>query len=153
DETAIKAMHAGVFDYLLKPFIPELAKVRIQRALRHQQLLREKHRYENDLAELDSQRTAEVERLAYYDSLTNLPNRALFDDRLNQALAIAQRDERLLATMFVSLDQFKVVNDFLGHAAGDKLLTEVAARLQRCVQEGETIARFAGDEFVLLLTQ
>ncbi len=92
-----------------------------------------------------------LQHLALYDPLTDLPNRGLFHDRMLQALARARRNQEQLAIFFLDLDKFKEVNDVYGHAEGDKLLIEVARRLESCVRESDTIARFGGDEFVLLL--
>jgi diguanylate cyclase (GGDEF)-like protein len=91
------------------------------------------------------------EFLAYYDSLTELPNRSLFSKLLGQALACAQVEDGQLALLFVDLDRFKNINDTLGHSAGDQLLQEVARRLRGCLREGNTVARLGGDEFVVLL--
>jgi len=88
---------------------------------------------------------------AYHDLLTRLPNRALFKDRLNISLAQAKRNKNNLAVMFLDLDRFKVVNDTLGHAMGDRLLQSVALRLENCVRKCDTLSRFGGDEFTLLL--
>lgn len=88
---------------------------------------------------------------AYHDLLTRLPNRALFKDRLNIALAQAKRNRANLAVMFLDLDRFKIVNDTLGHAMGDRLLQSVAQRLEGCVRKCDTLSRFGGDEFTLLL--
>ncbi|OZG70566.1 two-component system response regulator [Hahella sp. CCB-MM4] len=90
---------------------------------------------------------------AYHDLLTRLPNRALFKDRLNMAIAHCRRRQHRLAVLFLDLDRFKVVNDTLGHAMGDRLLQSVALRLQKCLREGDTLSRFGGDEFVLLLPE
>ena len=96
--------------------------------------------------------TAErVEYLAYYDSLTTLPNRGMFSKLLNQAIAFARRDGRQLAVLFLDLDHFKNINDTLGHEAGDLLLQEVARRLRGCLRESDAVARLGGDEFVVLL--
>lgn len=88
---------------------------------------------------------------AYHDLLTMLPNRNLFKDRLKVAMAQANRDERDFAVMFLDLDKFKQVNDNLGHPFGDQVLRAVAERLKACLRKGDTLARFGGDEFILLL--
>ncbi|MBW8328831.1 MAG: EAL domain-containing protein [Thiobacillus sp.] len=94
---------------------------------------------------------AEIERLAYHDALTDLPNRVLFRDRLTQALAAAHRSRRCGAVLFVDLDQFKRINDVHGHAMGDTVLREVARRLEYYLRQEDTVARLGGDEFVILL--
>jgi len=152
-EYAIEAMRAGAFDYITKPFDLRHVDAAVRRALGHHQLLEAKLLYENSLEELVRQRTAEVEHLAYYDTLTELPNRILFQDRLGQALAVAQRTGQMLGAIFLALDQFKKINDTLGHALGDLLLKDVAERLKHRVSGSDTVARFDGDEFALLLTQ
>jgi diguanylate cyclase (GGDEF)-like protein/PAS domain S-box-containing protein len=93
-----------------------------------------------------------VLHLAYHDPLTDLPNRMLFTDRLQQALAIAKRDRSHLALLFIDLDKFKPVNDKLGHNVGDLLLKAVAQRIQNCLRESDTVGRMGGDEFVVLLS-
>lgn len=93
----------------------------------------------------------EVRQLAFFDPLTNLPNRRLLSDRLQNAVTHAKRESDHLALFFVDLDKFKPVNDIHGHAAGDQLLQAVASRLRACVRECDTVARVGGDEFVLLL--
>jgi len=95
----------------------------------------------------------QVQHLAHYDPLTDLPNRTLFADRLQQALAAAKRDRAHLALMFIDLDKFKPINDTLGHNIGDLLLQEVAHRIQACLRESDTVARVGGDEFVVLLPE
>lgn len=93
-----------------------------------------------------------IEHLAYYDPLTHLANRRLFNDRLNQALAQAQRNELTLAILFIDLDRFKQINDSLGHQIGDELLCELAERIKSCVRDEDTVARTGGDEFLVLLS-
>ena len=90
---------------------------------------------------------------AYHDLLTHLPNRALLKDRLSLAITHARRNKRKLAVMFLDLDRFKLVNDTLGHTMGDRLLKAVANRLQSCLRQGDTLSRFGGDEFTLLLPE
>lgn len=94
---------------------------------------------------------AEIYRLAYHDALTNLPNRRLLQDRLNQALVASGRSGHFGAVLFLDLDNFKMLNDTRGHDIGDQLLVKVAMRLNASVREGDTVARLGGDEFVLLL--
>lgn len=93
----------------------------------------------------------EIHRMAYYDALTGLPNRSLLMNRLEQALAQAGRDQRLAALLFFDLDRFKEVNDQYGHDVGDKLLSAVGLRLASCIRQNDTLARFGGDEFIILI--
>jgi diguanylate cyclase (GGDEF)-like protein/PAS domain S-box-containing protein len=95
----------------------------------------------------------ELQQLAFYDVLTGLPNRRLLNERLQQTMASSKRRKFYCALMFLDLDNFKPLNDIHGHAAGDLLLLEVASRLKNCVREIDTVARFGGDEFVVLLTE
>ena len=92
-----------------------------------------------------------IHRLAYYDALTHLPNRTLFQDRLYNALQQAERQQAWVVLMFLDLDRFKPINDSLGHAAGDRMLKDMATRLLGCVNDDDTVARMGGDEFTLLL--
>jgi diguanylate cyclase (GGDEF)-like protein/PAS domain S-box-containing protein len=94
----------------------------------------------------------QLQKLAFYDTLTKLPNRALFSDRLRVALAGAERQDQQLAVLYLDLDRFKEVNDTLGHMAGDQLLIELSGRIARCLRASDTLARMGGDEFNVLLT-
>jgi len=96
---------------------------------------------------------AHIEHLAHYDSLTHLPNRALFSDRLKHALLAGVRNDKKTALLFLDLDKFKSVNDTMGHLAGDMLLQSVAERLRSCVRESDTLCRQGGDEFMILLPE
>lgn len=93
-----------------------------------------------------------IQRVAHHDSLTGLPNRLLFNDRLEQAISLAKRDSRQFALLYLDLDRFKPVNDSLGHAAGDQLLQAVASRIRHQVRESDTLARVGGDEFTVILS-
>ncbi|OIR15389.1 cyclic di-GMP phosphodiesterase Gmr [mine drainage metagenome] len=95
----------------------------------------------------------QVRQLAFYDTLTNLPNRRLLNDRLTQSIAANKRSNSYGALIFLDLDNFKQLNDKHGHVAGDLLLIEAAARLKGCVREMDTVARFGGDEFVVILNE
>lgn len=96
---------------------------------------------------------ASLEKLAHYDALTGLPNRNLLEDRFNQAVAKANRNHEMLAVCFLDLDDFKPVNDTYGHNVGDQLLVELADRIKSQLREEDTISRYGGDEFVILLSQ
>ena len=97
------------------------------------------------------QREEDIVRLAFYDPLTNLPNRRLLLDRLGKALVTSGRSQTRGALLFIDLDNFKDLNDTMGHDVGDQLLEKVASRLSLCVRQGDTVARFGGDEFVVML--
>ncbi|MDO8343022.1 MAG: diguanylate cyclase [Cellvibrio sp.] len=97
------------------------------------------------------QMMARLEHLALYDQLTRLPNRTLFYDRIHSAMARAKRNKGIFSLLYLDMDKFKAVNDNYGHTAGDLLLEQVARRLESCMRECDTVARFGGDEFVVLL--
>jgi diguanylate cyclase (GGDEF)-like protein/PAS domain S-box-containing protein len=92
-----------------------------------------------------------LQKMAHYDALTNLPNRTLFYDRLDKAIQRANRDKSMLSIIFLDLDNFKNINDSLGHAAGDIVLSETSKRLKKIVRDSDTVARLGGDEFVIIL--
>lgn len=92
-----------------------------------------------------------IESMAYYDNLTGLPNRTLFKDRVNQAIELSKRTENLLSIIFIDLDNFKLVNDTVGHKGGDTLLKKVSQSLSETVRKNDTVSRFGGDEFLILL--
>ena len=141
EKLAVSALKQGAQDYLVKSKLDVNLMVRaIKYAIERHQLLRQ----------MEKARGIE-QFLAYHDVLTNLPNRLLFHDRLQQALAHAKRYSGNLAIFFLDLDGFKGVNDTLGHALGDRLLQDVANRLLATTRESDTIARLGGDEFVILL--
>lgn len=94
-----------------------------------------------------------IQELAYYDPLTHLPNRRLLLERLNQTLAAINRNHKIGALLFIDMDNFKTLNDTLGHDVGDLLLVEVANRTKNCVRSSDTVSRFGGDEFVLMVTE
>lgn len=111
-------------------------------------LLEERSRLEEKI----KQATRRLEELAYHDTVTMLPNRRLFMERLSYALAARKRDLAFGAIIFIDLDNFKPINDLYGHEAGDRLLTEVGNRIKRCVREVDVVARFGGDEYAVLVT-
>lgn len=92
-------------------------------------------------------------KLANHDALTGIPNRILLMDRLGQALAVSERSELYGALIFLDINNFKAINDTKGHDVGDMLLVEVAKRIQSCIRDVDTVARFGGDEFVVILSE
>jgi diguanylate cyclase (GGDEF)-like protein len=110
--------------------------------------------YRGSGSDITSSKVAEqqIAFLAYHDSLTGLPNRLLLQDRVSKAIAHADRSRTQLALLFLDLDNFKQINDSLGHAAGDLLLKEIASRLGECVRDTDTISRQGGDKFVIVLS-
>ncbi|EWY36063.1 hypothetical protein N825_30110 [Skermanella stibiiresistens SB22] len=104
----------------------------------------------NDITDLH-RKDEQIKHQAYHDALTGLPNRLLLADRIEQAVALARRQDTGVALLFIDLDHFKTINDCLGHDMGDRLLVEVARRLKACVRESDTVARLGGDEFIIVV--
>jgi diguanylate cyclase (GGDEF)-like protein len=140
ERLAMAAVRAGAQDYLVKGRVDSWT---LARTLRHSL---ERHRL---LGELESARRREAHR-ATHDPLTGLPNRTLYFDRLNHAIAQASRRRERLAVLYLDLNGFKPVNDGYGHAVGDEVLVQVAARLATGVRRSDTLARLGGDEFAVL---
>jgi len=139
EDAAVAAMRTGAHDYLMKGSLKRLIPA-VERELRDAGVRRERRRVEARLA-----------HLAYHDPLTDLPNRALLHDRLDQATRIAAREKTTLALLLLDLNGFKEINDTLGHHAGDRVLQCVASRLRATLREADTVARLGGDEFAVLL--
>jgi len=135
-------LDAGANDFLPKPFTIDSLNVRMAVAERQVEEIRKRKRAEQQLA-----------HQALHDPLTDLPNRALLRDRLQQAIARADRSRRPFALFVMDLDGFKDVNDTYGHASGDELLIQVGARLRGAVRASDTVARVGGDEFALVLSE
>ena len=166
-DSVIDAINRGaIYKFFIKPWDNEALRAEVLEAFRHHELAREKANLvqeiqaSNDLlaqvnlelAAAVEHKDSQIEHIAHYDSLTNLPNRLLFIDRLGQELARADRDNRLVAVLSADLDRFKQVNDSFGHPVGDQLLQAVAGRLASHVRAGDTVARIAGNEFGVVLT-
>lgn len=149
-DNAIGAIKGGAFDYIRKPFELEHVEMAVARAVDHHRLLVGKRAYDEDLANLVIKRTSELERLSYYDALTDLPNKTLFDDRVGQVIARTLGD-RNAGVLLLSLNRFKEVRDTFGRSVGDAMLCELALRLKKCTDTDSTIARLDGDEFAILL--
>lgn len=142
DVIALEAVHIGAQDYIPKQYIGDTGL--INRTLCHA--------IERHQLKLGIEKIRDRERfLAHYDQCTSLPNRLLFLDRLHQAVMQAQRNQNEFAIFFVDLDRFKHINDTVGHAAGDEVLRCVGKRMRDLIRDSDTVARFGGDEFVLIL--
>ncbi len=127
-------LRLGAVDFIPQPVNAAVVRARVHTHLQLRQALHQ------------------VWELAFHDALTGLPNRRLLNDRLGQAMAASQRNMFFGALLFLDLDNFKPLNDVYGHEVGDVLLVEAASRLKECVREVDTVARFGGDEFVVLLS-
>jgi diguanylate cyclase (GGDEF)-like protein len=134
DESVDMAFESGAEDFITKPIHWAVLRQRIRI------LLERKHAEEH------------IRHQATHDGLTGLPNRTLFMDRLESALAMGRRNSNKIGLMFVDLDRFKWVNDEFGHIAGDQLLQEVSSRMLDCVRQSDTVARLGGDEFTVILS-
>ena len=133
DLSIARAFEVGASDYVTKPFNWSVLKHRVARML--------------FAAEAENK----IRHLAYHDVLTGLPNRMLFIDRIDQAISRAQRERDQFALMFIDIDNFKVINDSMGHAAGDEILNIVSMRLQDLLRKTDTVARLGGDEFTVIV--
>lgn len=139
EDAAVAGMKVGADDYIMKGNLKRLAPA-VKRGLRDAQVRRERKRAE-----------ARVQYLAYFDPLTELPNRTLLHDRLKHTLALAYRENMPVALLMLDLDRFKDVNDTLGHHIGDLLLHQVGRRLASVLRESDTASRLGGDEFAVVL--
>jgi len=153
-ESEVTGLALGAADYLTKPINIAIARHRIRNLLERERLRHDVQMQRDRLKEEIERRIKseeQVRQLAFHDTLTGLPNRRMLGDRLTQAMSASKRSGLYGALMFLDLDNFKRLNDLHGHAVGDMLLTEVATRLTGCLRAMDTVARFGGDEFVLLL--
>jgi diguanylate cyclase (GGDEF)-like protein len=139
EEAAVAAMKMGAHDYIMKGSLKRLVPA-IERELREAQMRRERKRAEE-----------KIQHLAYYDVLTDLPNRSVFYDRLQQAILAGHRETKPLAVLILDLNRFKEINDAFGHHYGDLLLQQIGPRLRSCLRDSDTVARMGGDEFASLL--
>lgn len=139
EETAVRAMKAGAHDYIMKDNLNRLVPA-IERELRDAETRRARIQAEQALS-----------HMAYHDSLTNLLNRSMFHARLEQSLQSARHEDSLMALLFVDLDRFKIINDTYGHTVGDMLLQSAAERLRSSVRRYDVLARYGGDEFVVIM--
>ena len=135
-EVDIQAMNAGATDYLVKQYLDENV---LERSIRYS--LKQKKAEQ------------EIEHMAYHDALTGLPNRLLFMQQLTWSFEMCKRRKKSSTVLFIDLDNFKTINDTLGHSAGDQLLVHVANRIKNSLRAEDLVARFGGDEFVILLNQ
>lgn len=150
DVTERKRAEAELYEYRQR--LEELVEQRTAELQQSNRKLLETNKELN--AAYDRLRSTEqrIRHMAHHDILTGLPNRALIEDRVNQAVSYADRHKTLVALLFVDLDNFKRINDSLGHQVGDKFLQHVADRLRGCVRKSDTVGRLGGDEFVICLS-
>jgi diguanylate cyclase (GGDEF)-like protein len=139
EDVAVAAMKAGAHDYIMKTNLRRLVPS-VEVELRDAATRRAR-----------KQADARLAHLAYHDALTDLPNRLLLDDRLRQGIFSAERSKESLSLLMIDLNEFKVINDTLGHPIGDRMLQEVARRLRLLLRDVDTVARVGGDEFALVL--
>jgi len=139
EETAVEAIKAGAQDYVMKNNLKRLLPT-VERQLHAAAVRRERKRAEET-----------IQYLAYHDVLTDLPNRAVFYDRLQQCILTSYREKKPMSLLLMDLNRFKEVNDTFGHQSGDLLLRQIGPRVRRCLRESDTVARMGGDEFAILL--
>lgn len=139
EEIAVACMKSGAHDYIMKDNTARLLPA-ISRELDEAKIRKRRREAESTIA-----------HLAHYDALTKLPNRTLFQDRLKQAILVANRESRMLAVLLMDLDRFKEINDTLGHQCGDLVLQQVGMRLCNVLRRSDTVARLGGDEFAVIL--
>jgi len=155
-ENAVRALNDGASAYLTKPLNMDRVLTVVTESIKKQrQVMKYRRLYEEAKRELTERKQVEetIRYLAYYDPLSGLPNRLLFNHRLTLELAHAHRNQQKLAVMLLDLDRFKDVNDTLGHSGGDKLLQAVGSRLTSLLRKSDTTARMGGDEYLLLLPE
>jgi diguanylate cyclase (GGDEF)-like protein len=166
-EDEIKGFALGAVDFIIKPISPPVVKARVATQIALSQANKKLQQHAHNLEQLVNQRTEELTQeisekqkvydqlhyLANYDQLTRLPNRNLFNERLEQTYELAKRNNNSFSLLFIDLDDFKYVNDSLGHHIGDLLLEQVGLRLSKCLRGVDTVARLGGDEFIVTLTK
>jgi diguanylate cyclase (GGDEF)-like protein len=158
-ETVRSALKLGAIDFIHKPFKIEEFVLKIDRAILSYKQTLELHKVKERLKQelnqekvLTQTQAKELEHMAYYDYLTNLPNRVFLDNRLKQLISFSKRNNKQFALFFLDLDKFKQINDSLGHKIGDEVLREVATRFKQTIRAEDTVIRYSGDEFIILIS-